>query len=70
MSNKTKGIIAAILAFAGAVFTWYCAYSDGNPATTPNTGAVISTGNDLVNSIKADDEKSTPAAVETKIAPE
>ena len=71
MSKKMKVIIASVLAFAGAVFSWYCAFSDNDPATTPNTGAVISTGNDLVNSLKADDEKSTPAGnVEATIATE
>lgn len=59
MSAKTKGIIAAVIALLGAVFGWYVAYSDGDPATVPNTSSVIAAGNDVVNAVKAEDKSST-----------
>lgn len=54
MSAKVKGLIAAILALIVAVFSWYVAYSDNDPKTVPNTGAVIEAGKDVVKAATAE----------------
>lgn len=69
MSTKMKAIIAAVLALCGAAFGWYVAYSDGDPATTPNTGAVVSAGANVIQAVtKPEDTGSSTGAtaVETK----
>jgi hypothetical protein len=71
MSNKTKKIIAAVIALLGTAFGWYVAFSDGNPATVPNSSGVIAAGNDVVNALRAsDDATNATGNVEAKIATE
>lgn len=65
MTLKTKAIIGAALTLAVAIWGWYTAYSDNDPATQPNTTSVIVAGNDLVNAIKTDEKATT-----TEAAPE
>lgn len=55
MNKKTKAIIGAIILLISSVWGWYAAFSDGNPVTTPDTGAVIDAGQELSNAISMDD---------------
>lgn len=52
MSKKTKAIITAIIAFLSAAFGWYVAFSDNDPATEPNTQAVVDAGKDVYDAIQ------------------
>jgi len=55
MNKKTKAIIGAIILLISSVWGWYAAFSDGDPVTTPDTGAVIEAGENLSDAIGMED---------------
>lgn len=66
MSKWWKTLVAAILAFLVAAFTWYVAWSDGDETTKPDSQAVYNAGKTVYDAATAPKDGAPASTVEVK----